>query len=970
MANQYVCDWLPYRRSNTYYRTLHALRPEDWSGTSLTNKADDLGRFVEIAANGTSTWLPVNNSLAGELICEVMLRPGLYGTFAAFSLNALIEARIDVAAGLLRLYWGGVQQVTAALPATMWTSSSVYSDAWLRIRWDVSVSPYKVFGKVWSINEAEPGAFTTSFTKTGIMPAVVTDPNGIGSSGIGTVSACRFFGYSDAWSPTPPAYMADRGYFDKWFKLAGSERARRVLAAEIFIPAWNGSSTAAYTTDALRIATEGYDGGVAWPFSNQTFVEGILEWPNFARKAPDDITGRRDFSVGDLVIANPNGIRDDWLRAKMNNAFITLRYGDPAWPWYDLRTLFTGAVMEISEEPGRIKLKLRDTAGRFDRAVHRSTLSTSNASNGKPTPISAGLVFNATPVTIDSSLLIYQVGEANVSAISEVRDKGVALSNSTFTVVSFSPASDFLRTSVAHGLQVGDAVSWASGSLPSPLTTGTTYYVQAVPASDTFTVAATKGGAVINLTGTGESTVAITYPGTDIMDCGAAHGFAANDQVKFSAGCPSPLVAGTTYFVSATNLSTNAFSVSLTSGGAVIDLTATTLTINGQSFSKWGYATPHGYVDNQEIITGTPTPTSPPITANTRYWVFAVNTTEHGFRTSNGGAQVTFSSIGAATGSTSPNVSGFSVYKPLSLTGTFNAFVLDAATAKFTLSRNPAGQITFDGQGQKLNGVAGTTGYHALGVLIGQRDPQVSIDVAAGTIGMGRDVGIWLDETANLVDMIDLLARSTACLWTLTRLGTLTFRYNGSPFGISPSSTIVADDCMPDGQLVMIRKQLPVAFNNGARVGFKRNFTVQRDADLAGSVTAANRALYAAEWSIKVMNAGSSPAASLDDGAKGELRTVPLIETCILSDADANFAGQNALIHYTKQLAWFTVTVRWSALDQFLEGQTTNVKIGRYGINPATGQTMLILGVEEDIKGHTAKLTLLAELTGYYPVTT
>lgn len=64
---------------------------------------------------------------------------------------------------------------------------------------------------------------------------------------------------------------------------------------------------------------------------------------------------------------------------------------------------------------------------------------------------------------------------------------------------------------------------------------------------------------------------------SDTIDA-VAHGLTAGQQVVFwaSSGAvlPTPLVEGTIYFVIATNLTTNTFSVSLTSGGTVVDLTA------------------------------------------------------------------------------------------------------------------------------------------------------------------------------------------------------------------------------------------------------------------------------------------------------------------------------------------------------------------------------------------------------------
>lgn len=61
----------------------------------------------------------------------------------------------------------------------------------------------------------------------------------------------------------------------------------------------------------------------------------------------------------------------------------------------------------------------------------------------------------------------------------------------------------------------------------------------------------------------------VSFPGSNIIDC-TNHGLSAGDPVGFNGNyLPTGLSAAFTYYVSATNLTANTFSVSLTSGGAV-----------------------------------------------------------------------------------------------------------------------------------------------------------------------------------------------------------------------------------------------------------------------------------------------------------------------------------------------------------------------------------------------------------------
>jgi hypothetical protein len=96
--------------------------------------------------------------------------------------------------------------------------------------------------------------------------------------------------------------------------------------------------------------------------------------------------------------------------------------------------------------------------------------------------------------------------------------------------------------------------------------------------SDNTTARKTRGLLAAIATNVTDAQPAATQSGaatatTDLITL-ASHGLSANDQVVFaSVGAATPLVAGTTYYVSATGLTTGVFSVSLTPGGSVVNIT-------------------------------------------------------------------------------------------------------------------------------------------------------------------------------------------------------------------------------------------------------------------------------------------------------------------------------------------------------------------------------------------------------------
>lgn len=77
--------------------------------------------------------------------------------------------------------------------------------------------------------------------------------------------------------------------------------------------------------------------------------------------------------------------------------------------------------------------------------------------------------------------------------------------------ITLSIASPCTATLIAHRLSVGETISFAtSGSLPTGVTAGLTYYVASAHSVDTFTFSATSGGAAINSSGTQSGTHTMT----------------------------------------------------------------------------------------------------------------------------------------------------------------------------------------------------------------------------------------------------------------------------------------------------------------------------------------------------------------------------------------------------------------------------------------------------------------------------
>jgi predicted CXXCH cytochrome family protein len=125
--------------------------------------------------------------------------------------------------------------------------------------------------------------------------------------------------------------------------------------------------------------------------------------------------------------------------------------------------------------------------------------------------------------------------------------------------------------------QIGGKV--AANDVPAPLVTGTTYYVQSVPLTTTFTLSATSGGPVLPLTSLNGGTSYVGY-------------------------LPVPLLPDTTYYVQSIPLATT-LTLSATSGGPVLPLTNAgngTHTIFGPGMGRNG-TPPTGESTQNQVMT-------------------------------------------------------------------------------------------------------------------------------------------------------------------------------------------------------------------------------------------------------------------------------------------------------------------------------------------------------------------------------
>ena len=176
---------------------------------------------------------------------------------------------------------------------------------------------------------------------------------------------------------------------------------------------------------------------------------------------------------------------------------------------YDLRVSFTSAI--FGEEPTNY---LYDVVERDEIAP--------------PTPSNFSVVENAnrTAKRFSWQLPLSPYGSWDQKVVSDIVGYEVRFKRGTLptNIIEFDVATDIVRVKTAtvvgiktnqHLLTVGEEIVFAasSGTLPTGITAGTTYFVASEGFNSTeFKIAATAGGAAINLTGTATGTYNVSGP--------------------------------------------------------------------------------------------------------------------------------------------------------------------------------------------------------------------------------------------------------------------------------------------------------------------------------------------------------------------------------------------------------------------------------------------------------------------------
>jgi hypothetical protein len=185
-------------------------------------------------------------------------------------------------------------------------------------------------------------------------------------------------------------------------------------------------------------------------------------------------------------------------------------------------------------------------------------------------------------------------------------------------------------------------------------------------------------------------------------------------------------------------------------------------------------------------------------------------------------------------------------------------YTKDLTNGKFTLTAAPAGQLTCDVQGAKVSGTYITKCADIIQHILTTRTLLTTGDLdtsafSAMNTTCPQTLGLYIaaGEFRTVNSVVDELVTSVGGFWEFTLDGLMTLGRFDAPAG-TPVMALSPDDLVQNG-LRLVQRIPPVLSYS---LLYRKNWTPQRSG-MAGAVTEANRALYAAPGQTKsVTNAG------------------------------------------------------------------------------------------------------------------
>lgn len=262
----------------------------------------------------------------------------------------------------------------------------------------------------------------------------------------------------------------------------------------IYIVEITAAIDAAGTTTVLRYASKPYTTKPTDTPVNTFYDDRITNPASISRSLYSNGTtsGASRVNYGAVELSNVDGGLDSILKYSFDGRSLVIKIGNEGDAYSAFTTILNGTMEQVEFTFSKVTILARDKLAIVDMPLQTTLYAGNNAlPDGvegvadiakSPKPLLYGQVFNIAPIMVNSSKLTYQINDGAIQSVSNVYDKGIAL----------TAGADYANVTALH------AASPASGTFVTCLALG---YIRlgAVP-TGLLTCDATQGAASSNRT--------------------------------------------------------------------------------------------------------------------------------------------------------------------------------------------------------------------------------------------------------------------------------------------------------------------------------------------------------------------------------------------------------------------------------------------------------------------------------------
>lgn len=221
-------------------------------------------------------------------------------------------------------------------------------------------------------------------------------------------------------------------------------------------------------------------------------------------------------------------------------------------------------------------------------------------------------------------------------------------------------------------------------------------------------------------------------------------------------------------------------------------------------------------------------------------------------------------------------------------------------------------------------------------------------DVSALDAATTAVLGLWMADDRTTLDAMDEMARSVGAVYRFDRLGKLRMQRLEAPTGAGVSLA-------PWNVGAVVQQQggedVPTS---AVRIRYARYYRTQAGGDVAGSVSAADRADIAQEWRVAEYSAAPSP--------NPHKRTLTATrDTCLTTkaDADAEALRLHGLLGETRRTHLLSrVQLDDAAITGIDVGDVISLRWPRFGFSAETETPRLVIAITSYLRERRADLTV------------